>query len=129
MASVIIVYYNVWFYYPSIRDAFLAEFFAGFSGILIAFYLDRMFEMHKRIKTSKLMVYSFLLELRENLSVFNISRNQSKESTNREMRMPDSFYFFQTNTWKMLSSRLELDNVVVLYNLGIVDYSLSILMK
>lgn len=132
-AFIVFFYVLILVFLPSIKEAFLAEFFAGFLGILIAFYLDRQIELRKTAKTSKQIINSLLVELHYNLDL--VKRFQS------EIRIPtyhrispssphgsgiDVFDLFQTNAWNIFSSRLELDAVEILYDLGAIYHRLEL---
>lgn len=116
--SVVVVYFVVWFNFPSAREAFIAEFYAGFSGILIAFYLDRMIEKQKGRKISKQILESISIELNLGLGLVYKIMEEIKGFDFSKMGGLEFFHLFQTNAWKTFSSKLELDDIETLYELG-----------
>jgi len=120
-------------FFPSIEEAFIAEFFAGFLGILIAFYLDRQIELRKNSKISKQILNSLFVESQSNLDLDRQFQSEIKIPKYHRIA-PSSpygagievFSLFQTNAWDTFSSRLELDDIEILYDLGIVYHRLKL---
>jgi hypothetical protein len=127
MTAVTIVFLLILNFHPSIMDAFVAEFFAGFSGILIAFYLDRMIEHSKSVKISKQIIDSILLELHLGRSLINQIETEIEADNSKGYPLPIGFFhLFQTNAWKTFSSRLELDDIELLYELGTIYHGFEL---
>jgi len=101
---------------------FVIRFTVGFLGILIGFYFDRQIELRKKIRISRQITNSLLVELNNNLDLVKQFKSEIKLPT---YHRPSSsgysirfFNLFQTSAWTMFSSRLELDAIEVLYELG-----------
>jgi len=121
----IFFYFYFYFFLPSVFYAYLTEFTAGFIGILIGFGLDRQIELWKKIRISKQIINNLLVELNNDLDL--IKRFKSEIKIPKYHRISPSsplgqrikvFDLFQTSAWNILSSRLELDAIEVLYDLG-----------
>lgn len=118
MLAMVCVYFVVYFLFPSIFPDFLASFTAGFLGILIGFGLDRHIELRIKNRITKQIVNSLLVELNNNLDSVKELKSVTKPQDIRY------FELLQTNAWDMFSSRLELDNTEVLFDLGSVYHRL-----
>ena len=132
-AFVFAFYVIILIFLPSIKDAFLAEFFAGFLGILIAFYLDRQIGLRKKAKTSKQIINSLLVELSYDLNLVKKFQSEIKIPTHHRISPSsphgsgiDVFDLFQTNAWNIFSSRLELGAVEILYDLATIYHRLEL---
>lgn len=101
------------FFLPSIFPSFLAEFTAGFLGIVIGFTLDRYLELRKKIRITKQIIDNLLVELYDNLDLVKKIKPEIKPD-----RTIFHFELCKTSAWDMFGSRLELDNIEVLFELG-----------
>ena len=106
------VYVYIFLFLPSIFMDFLAEFIAGFLGILIGFSLDRYIDLWKKAKISKQVKNHLFVELNNNLDLVK----EIKPIFEPE-KIP-YFILFQTNAWNIFSSRLESDNIEILFDLA-----------
>jgi hypothetical protein len=123
VSSVIILYFITWYSFPSARETFAVEFYAGFLGILIAFYLDRSIEQRKSDKINKQIISSLIEELNNNL---NLIKTYPKLNP-RTNFLSESFCLFQTSAWEMFSSKLELDSIKILFDLGTIYHKFETL--
>ena len=108
----IFVYFTFLLFYGQIFFDFLTEFVAGVLGILIGFSLDRYIALWKKVRISKQIINSLLVELNNNLDLVRKMKAEIKPER------IGYFELFQTNAWDMFSSRLELDNIEILFDLG-----------
>jgi len=88
---------------------FVVEFFAGVLGVSVAFYLDRIFESRQRSKISEKIIENMYYELLSNLNILK------KFSIDGDSEI---FDLFKNTSWEMFKSRLELDNIEILFELG-----------
>jgi len=105
------IYFFFMLFYGQIFFNFLTEFTAGVLGILIGFSLDRYIELWKKVRVSRQIVNQILVELNDNLELVS----------DFKVRWEREHYFFglfQTSIWNMLSSRLEIDDIEILFELG-----------
>jgi len=121
-------YYLFWrFYERSVFLDFLIQFTAGVDGILIGFSLERYVELYKRIRISEHILDNILVELHYNLDlVKNIKPIIQHTSDGRVLVNIDFFDLFQTNVWDMFSSRLELKDIEILFDLGRLYHNLKL---
>ena len=88
---------------------------------IIAFYLDRMIEQRKSIRISKQIIESILIELHLGWSLINQIETEIETGNSKGYPLAIGFFhLFQTTAWRTFSSRLELDNIDLLYDLGTV---------
>jgi len=95
-------------YAPMLLDSFSTEMGATMFGILLGFTINRVIiDMQKR-KTSNQILEKIYYELMQN--------NKSL-ATIKIADFKDIFTLFKTTSWEMFNSRLELDNIEILYEL------------
>jgi len=126
-------YCYIYIFMRSIIFQFLAEFTAGFLGILIGFSLDRYVELGKKVRISKQIINSLLAELNSNLN--SVKKFKSEIKIPRSYRISPSsplgyrlsfFGLFQTSAWNIFSSRLELEAVETLFELGAIYHKFQL---
>jgi len=116
VGGMVFFYAYVYVFLQLIFLQFLAEFTAGFLGILIGFYLDRQNELRKRIGISKQIINSLLVELHYNLDLTRELKPDIMQG--RKQGTILAFDLFQTSAWNTFSSRLEVDAIEILFELG-----------
>jgi hypothetical protein len=125
IGAVVVLYFLFYFLLPSIFLDFLAKFIAGFMGILIGFGLDRQIELWKRIRASKQIINSFVNELKRNRAFCEKYRNLVIAPAQGNT-VENFFDLFQTSTWDMFCSRLEMEDINIQYKLGELYHKLQL---
>jgi hypothetical protein len=123
IGALVFFYVYIYIFLNLIFFQFLAEFTAGFLGILVGFSIDRYRELWAKNKITRQITNSLLVELNNNLDLVKEFITRIKPSFEYKI---DFFNLFQTNAWNMFSSRLELDKIEVLYDLGAIYYKFEL---
>lgn len=104
---------------------FETKFIAGFLGVLIGFVLDRQLELYRKIVRSKQIVKSFLTELEYN-QAFCRKYKDLVVAPAHGNTVENFFDLFQTSTWDMFCSRLEMEKTDVQYKIGEIYHKLQL---
>lgn len=133
VGTMVFFYAYIFVFLQLIFLQFLAEFTAGFLGILIGFYLNRQNELRKKIRISKQIINSLLVELNNNLD--SVKKFKSEIKLPKHFRISPSlplgyrlnfFGLFQTSAWNIFSSRLELGAVETLFKLAAIYHKFEL---
>lgn len=127
LASIVLVFY-ILIVFPSIFNAFLAEYFAGLLGILLAFGLNREIEKGKRLKISEQIRDNLIVELEGNLVlVRRFKKEIIPQTINKRLIFAIPFFnLFQVSAWNMFSTRLEQEDITILSELGVTYHKLGL---
>jgi hypothetical protein len=125
IAFMIALCFIFYFLLPSSLLDFLAKFFAGLLGVFIGFALDRRIEHEKKVKASEQIINGFLTELDNNRAFCKKYKDRVVAPAHGNF-VEDFFDLFQTSTWDMFCSRLEMEDINVQYKLGEIYHRLQL---
>lgn len=103
------IYFFIMIVFPQYFFDFLIEFTAGMLGVLFGFYLFLAREVHQESRLSGQIINNLLIELNNNLNSVKKIKPRAFETY---------FKLFQTSIWDIFSTRLVLDDIEILFDLG-----------
>jgi len=107
--AISIISITIYVFNPDNFQEFKVELMASALGVFIAFYADRIYESKQKKDITKKIIENIYYELENNLEMLKKIDLESDSYT---------FDLFKDTSWDMFNSRLELENIEILFELG-----------